>query len=182
MSRAGGGAHVFVDESKAGDYLLAAATVARGDLTKARGHVKSLRHRGSSSIHMRTESDQSKRRIIDGLIDFKFETMMVVGRRDGPELDRRRDCLATVARHCALMGAARLVIERDDSLVSHDRQSLVTEARRLDTMPEYVWLARNEEPLLWVSDAVAWCYAKGGQWRSRAQPLVCSEVPAATAL
>lgn len=45
MSRANGGADVFVDESKAGNFLLAAATVARGGLTKARRHVKTLRHR-----------------------------------------------------------------------------------------------------------------------------------------
>lgn len=36
----------------------------------------------------------------------------------------------------------------------------------------YVHLKRHEEPLLWVSDAVAWCHQKGGPWIARAAPLV----------
>ena len=38
---------------------------------------------------------------------------------------------------------------------------------------EYIWRNRNEEPLLWVPDAVAWSYAKGGKYRADIQPLVC---------
>ncbi|GAB90929.1 hypothetical protein GORHZ_119_00580 [Gordonia rhizosphera NBRC 16068] len=30
------------------------------------------------------------------------------------------------------------------------------------------------EPMLWVSDAVVWCYAKGGEWRRRVQPVINS--------
>ena len=34
----------------------------------------------------------------------------------------------------------------------------------------------HEYPLLWVSDAVAWCYSSGGDWMRRAEPLVESRL------
>lgn len=178
MSRAEPGAHVFTDESKSKAYLMAATAVPKSDLAEARKHVRNLRHRGSQSIHMRKESDRSKRIVVDGLLDFGFQVTMVLGRYSGPELGRRKDCLATIVRGCAADQAERLVIERDDSLVKHDQELLFEEVHSLGGGPDYTWLSRNEEPLLWVSDAVAWCYAQGGSWRGRVRPLIRAEMSA----
>lgn len=127
---------------------------------------------------MRKESERTKRRIVDGLVDYGFSTTVVVSDQ-GNELAQRMACLATVFRDCAAKNAARLVIERDDSVLVHDRRLLVSESQRVKSVPfDYVWLARNDDPLLWVSDAAAWCYAQGGVWRSRVGPLICEEVTA----
>jgi hypothetical protein len=40
----------------------------------------------------------------------------------------------------------------------------------------YEHLKPHEEPLLWVPDAVAWCYGNGGDWRRRVAPLVARSV------
>lgn len=40
---------------------------------------------------------------------------------------------------------------------------------------EYHWLQRNQEPLLWVPDAVAWSYARGRAERQRVNPLIAGD-------
>jgi hypothetical protein len=47
----------------------------------------------------------------------------------------------------------------------------VREAGCTETL-RYRHLRAHEEPLLAIPDAVAWCWAKGGEWRSRVEPLV----------
>lgn len=36
----------------------------------------------------------------------------------------------------------------------------------------YEHMRPHEEPILWVSDAVAWAYGAGGDWRRRVTPAV----------
>jgi hypothetical protein len=36
----------------------------------------------------------------------------------------------------------------------------------------YEHVDSTAEPLLWISDAVAWCFGAGGDWRCRASPLI----------
>lgn len=78
-----------------------------------------------------------------------------------------------VVRDLAAVGGTRLVIERDESLVQADRAALF-QSVRAHGVPElrYEHPRAHEEPMLWVSDAVAWCYGKGGAWRARVEPLV----------
>lgn len=40
--------------------------------------------------------------------------------------------------------------------------------------PEYRQLPAKQEPLLWISDAVAWCHQRGGEWREMSAPIVVS--------
>lgn len=57
--------------------------------------------------------------------------------------------------------------------MSADRRliaSVLHEERNTDL--KYQHAAPHEYPLLWVSDAVAWCYSNGGDWMRRAEPLV----------
>lgn len=75
----------------------------------------------------------------------------------------------------AIEATTRLTIEQDDSLVAADRAYLYDAVRR-HRAPDLVYhhCRPQEEPLLWVSDAVVWCYAKGGEWRRRVQPIIGS--------
>lgn len=66
------------------------------------------------------------------------------------------------------------MIERDDSLVRQDRQTLyeaVAKAGCRDTM-RYDHLRAHEECLLSIPDAVAWCWSHGRPWRGRVAPMV----------
>ena len=70
---------------------------------------------------------------------------------------------------------AGLYLEKDDSSFETDKRVLARTFAGYQYHPRYVFPKAHEEPLLWVSDAVAWCYQKRGPWVRVAAPLV-SEV------
>ena len=70
--------------------------------------------------------------------------------------------------------ASLLVLERDDSLIGWDNQRLIEFTRAAgcrDTLA-YQHRRAEAEALLAIPDAVAWCWAKGGDWRPRIQAAV----------
>lgn len=69
--------------------------------------------------------------------------------------------------------AQRLVLDQDDSLAAADRR-LIADHLRSSGYRDLVYMHQKsrEEPLLWVSDAVAWCHQKGGLWVREVAPLV----------
>jgi hypothetical protein len=169
-------AHVFVDESKAHGYLLAAAVLLADDLAYARKTVVGLRLRGQRGIHFKKEQDSRRRTIVGSLADTGASVLIydAVGYRS--ELIARQACLERLIEDLASLGAGVLTLDRDDSLVESDRQWLyraVRAAGSADTVT-YQHRRRSEECLLTVPDAVAWCWAKGGNWKRLAQPLVKS--------
>lgn len=170
--------HVFIDESKERDYTLVAATIASNDLTQLRRSVQDLRHSGARCIHMSKEGAASRKRIAGGMSRLPLTTHVVTCARPLSELDRRLACLAHVLDQCELAQCFSLVIELDESIQSHEKQFFVQECRNRQLHPDfaYTWRRRNDEPLLWVSDVVAWGYTKGGGWRQRVSPLISSKV------
>jgi hypothetical protein len=67
-----------------------------------------------------------------------------------------------------------LVIERDETLVGFDRQQLIEfmRAARCEQSIRYVHCLAHDDVLLGLPDAVAWCWAKGGHWRQRVEPII----------
>lgn len=66
-----------------------------------------------------------------------------------------------------------LVFERDDTWLSWDNQHLIECARAArcrDTLRRQYQRAAGEL-LLAIADAIAWCSAKGGDWRRRIEPV-----------
>ena len=43
----------------------------------------------------------------------------------------------------------------------------------------YEHLSGGQEQLLWVADAVAWCFGAGGDWHRRVAPLIARKVDVA---
>lgn len=171
------GAHIFLDETKERDYTLVAVSVVASDVATVRSEVRRLRHKGAKSIHMRKEGDQSRNRIIAGLLQLPVQAHVIESAdRSLNDLERRFQCLKYVLDMCARSAAARLTIELDQSIVKRERQFLVEEVRRwsLPSNFHYDWLARDQDALLWVSDVVAWSHARGGRWRAAVSPLVYS--------
>ena len=102
-------------------------------------------------------------------------TVYDAGRRYARELDARNACLQSLVEDVADR-EVRLVLERDDSLLEWDRRTLYALARRSGAVDlRYEHLRAAIEPVLAVPDAIAWCWAKGGDWRRRIDPAV-SEV------
>ena len=64
---------------------------------------------------------------------------------------------------------SRICIEQDDSVLEFDRQYMfkAMRIRKLEAGFSYGWIRPRQEPLLWAADAIAWAWARGGEWRAR---------------
>jgi hypothetical protein len=90
----------------------------------------------------------------------------------------RQRCLALLAQDLLALRAHRLVLDTRDHRDVHDRHTLQVALGFQPSKTEltYEHLDSTAEPLLWISDAVAWCYGAGGEWRRRANLLVTERV------
>ena len=159
------GEQIFVDESKQRDYLLVAGMVLPDDLATTRAVMRGLALGGQRRVHMAKESDPRRRSIAAAICETGVQaTIYDAGRSNRSELDARRACLHPLVVDAAAISAAMLVLEQDDSLLRWDNQQLVEITREVGCreMLRYEHRRAAAEQLLAVPDAIAWCWAKGG--------------------
>ena len=169
------GAHLFVDESKARDYLMVAAVIVPADLIAARTFARSLIYKGQPRLHMKKESDARKKQIAAAIVAAGVQSVVYRAPHPvGQELSARAACLKALVKDAAGSNAHRLVLERDDSLEKWDNQQLIELTRKFNCRNtlRYSHLRASQEQLLGLADAVAWCWAKGGHWRTRIEGAV----------
>jgi hypothetical protein len=167
--------HVFVDETKARDYIMVAAVVVPGDLRAIRRELNDLMLPGQRRLHMRAERDARKRALADTIASLPLSsTVYCAGRQYRTDLERRRACPEQLVRDLADQGRVQLTLELDETLLSAHRQQLIEVTRETGCADRLHY--RHEraatEPLLALPDAIAWCYAKGGHWRGRVSPVI----------
>jgi hypothetical protein len=167
--------HVLVDESKQRGYLLVASVVVPSDLDSVRRVLRGLVLPGQRRLHMKDESESRKRSIATAIaVSGVTATIYDAGRRYRDERARRAACLHALVLDAARRGDAMLVLEQDDTLLSWDNQRLIEFTRQAgcrDTL-RYEHRRAASELLLAAPDAVAWCWAKGGDWRRRIESIV----------
>ncbi len=166
--------HIFVDETKRGGYLLVASAVVPGDLDSTRRMLRGLVLPGQRRLHMKDESDSRKRSIATAVaVSGVTATIYGAGRRHRNERERRAACLTALVVDAAARDDAMLVLEQDDTLVVADRK-LLYRATREAGCPDLRYEHRRAavEQLLALPDSIAWCWAKGGDWRRRIEPVV----------
>lgn len=166
--------HAFVDESKQRGLLVVAAVLSSADVTAVRRDVEGLHLRAQRRIHFKDESDGRKRTILDVLTGTPVRLRLYECPSERHELAAREACPTRIVEDLAVLGGERLVIERDDSTILHDKRTLYQAVGKVGVRGslQYVHLRAKEETLLALPDAFAWCYAKGGEWRRLIQELV----------
>lgn len=164
---------LFVDESKVKGYTMVAAVVVPGDVARLRRDVRSLVLPGQRRIHFTKERPERKRLILSRLTSFGAQAHVFhcVAKS---QVRGREACLTGIVAHAAQHAHTKIVIERDESVERSDRQILFREVRRqgLGDALSYALEAPHNEPLLWVADAIAWGYTKGGEWKHRVDPMI----------
>jgi hypothetical protein len=171
-------AHIYVDESKAKGYLLVAATVVRSQASASRRELGSLILPGQRGLHMRSESDSRRREIADSIVrigeTLGVDAVIFDAGRSGTEKDRRSRCLEAIIANLSVDDQVHIVLDLDESLQNWDRQRLIelTRAAGLSDRITYEHRTRHSELLLAIPDAIAWCWARGGDWRRRIRPVV----------
>ncbi|MCR6711417.1 MAG: hypothetical protein NVV57_01435 [Demequina sp.] len=169
------GAHVFVDESKSRDYIVVATAIAPLDLVDVAKELRSLVLPGQRRVHFSKESDRRRRAILAVMTSLPVTSHVYVT----TSAKRSRDLLLEVLVADLLEArATSLVIERDESLVAVDQAVIHRSMTTANQGPHLRWMhdSPTTEPRLWISDAVAWSYARGGDWRRRVQPILAAVV------
>ncbi len=167
---------VFVDESKARGYFVVATAVGAGELQPAERVLRGLLKPGQRRLHFKSESDSRRRQILSRIctLDVRVSAWVVTQR---PDREARPLSLGALSEEAVRAGVAQLIIERDESLERADRRLIADAIRRAGSSEmQYRHVAPHEHPLLWVSDAVAWCFTNGGDWVRRVEPVVASRI------
>jgi len=165
------GDHVFVDESKARGYILAATAVSQIAIRQAEKALRGLLKPGQRRLHFTRESDSRRRLIVSRMVELEVAVSVWVA-KNRADKEARPLLLEALAAEAARALASRITIESDASLDSADRRIIAGVVRREGVSLTYRHAAPHEEPVLWVSDAIAWCYSRGGDWTRRVGPLV----------
>jgi hypothetical protein len=157
------GDHVFVDETKARDYLLVAAAIRPADLSVARKLIRDLTLRGQPRLHMKKESDSRKRQILNGIVALHpVVTIFRAGSHHHTDLGRHERCLRALVEDCAQAQRGVLCLEATRAAGARDLA--------------YRHEAASSEPLLAIPDAIAWAWARGGDWQRRCHEVVARVV------
>lgn len=170
-------ARLFVDETKAKGYVVVAAVAPATDLTRLRRELSKLVLPGQLALHMKGERDARRRQIADTIVRMGATGMSAIvydaGRRGPTERDSRGRCItALVDDTLSRYEQAEIVFDLDETLRQFDRQRMIECTRGLGDRITYRHAHRHTEPLLAIPDAIAWCWAKGGDWRRRIEPVV----------
>lgn len=165
--------HMFVDESKRGGYLLAATLIAPNALHSARVMMRELLFPGCRRVHFKTEQDSRRRLIVSRMVHSGHQVHIYSGRGHSEQV--RTLLLERLTSDAIDAGVTRLVLDSRDNIGNkRDRSTLgnQTKAREAGMVHEHIesWT----EPALWISDAAAWCYGAGGDWKRRIAPITAS--------
>ena len=163
--------HVFVDETKTKDYVVAAATLPASEVTQARKALRGLLLPRQDRIHFAKEKDAYRDRVLHVMRGLEVQVTLYIARTKDQRAGRAA-CLTAVVEDVLKDRATHLVIERDESLVRSDLELISDLLYPVTDKPAYRLEVPRSEPLLWISDAVCWCHQRGGRWIDAARPLV----------
>ena len=146
-----------------GTYLLVAAVAEAGRCEELRQTVRSLLYKKQKRLHWRDEEAPRRTKIAETVGGLQMTATVVIGMplAKSKQERARRKCAETLLPHLQAMGVTQVVMEaRTPSLIEADRRMITAlRGKRLITPELRVDTARaQEEPLLWVPDAIAGAY------------------------
>ena len=163
---------VFVDESKSHGYWVVATASSVASTSDSEKALRSLLKPGQRRLHFKSERDSRRRKILSRMTELDVRVGVWATRRL-PDKEARIRCLTSLTREAGRARVSDLIIERDESVTQADRRIIAAALRAESaTGVHYEHVQPHEQPLLWVSDAVAWCCSNGGDWMRRVRPLV----------
>ena len=162
----------FVDESIRGQrYLLCCTLVQAQNIPTVRRQIESMRTK-RRRIHFNSSSVAIKKDFINLLFNLPIKSLVLVGNVDHRThwFEARRKVLGELIIELQQLGVERVIIEsRGDD--SDDVRTILSTRTKQSRLYFEHRLAKNE-PVLWIPDAIAWCYGAGGFWASKIESLV----------
>jgi hypothetical protein len=158
---------VYVDENKARGFRLAAVLTQDSDARRARAALRGHVAAGAHRVHFVKERPARRRAILATIASLGVIVVVIEAPIGCRASEQRHATIAELTRWACAMGARRIVVERDENSIALDRRVIES---ALAGLPggrelEYAHVPARSEPLLWTADAVAWSWARGGEWR-----------------
>jgi len=164
--------HAFLDESRRGTtYLIAVTLVRSRDLDAMRSVMRGLVKHGQRRVHFNDESDRRRKDVLARISALGVRAHVWTCKHNNDAVARSA-CLVGMIPRLVDLGVARLVLESCQHQDAADRRVLAAGVRKAGGSFMYEHLRPAEDPLLWVSDAIAWSYGAGGEWRRRSIDLI----------
>jgi hypothetical protein len=164
--------HGFLDESRRGATYLVAVTLVRSrDLDAMRSVMRGLVKRGQRRIHFNDEGDRQRKEVLAQISALGVRAYVWTCKHNSDALARSA-CLFDMIPRLVDLDVSRLVLESCQHQDAADRRVLAAGVRKFGGAFTYEHLRPVEDPLLWISDAIAWSYGAGGDWRRRAVELI----------
>jgi hypothetical protein len=136
--------------------------------------MRSLRVAGERKVHFTHERDSIKKDVAAALVASEVRTRVYAGRGQADAVRARG--LRAAVRDLSGEGLRRLVLDarwhdgnQSDRGIIH---ATLLHAHACPDAVTYEHMSSHEEPILWIADAVAWCYGAGGDWWRRVKPIV----------
>ena len=164
--------HAFADESlRKGQYLMCATSVPISEMQETRKALRRLRLSGQRRIHFTNESDSRRKSVLTTLASLQASSSIyTVSSRD--QTAARKAILLKMVADLRTNGITRLVLDSRQVQDQKDRSSIhAILDRHPDWVFEYSHQPSAHEPILWIPDAVAWAWGRGGEWRRRVERL-----------
>lgn len=167
---------VYLDESKSKNYLLVAVIVEPGIAKSIRSRMLKLRMPGQKHLHFVSERDSRRKFILSEIrrMEFRARAYSAVGYS---QTRGRDECLNLLLDDIETLEASIITFEKDESAENSDRLLLHRglHSRGLARKVEYRFMPKSAEPIIWIADAIAWSYARGGDFKRRVDPLIEKE-------
>ena len=156
---------IFIDESKARDFILCSVTITEQKIALSRSAVRKLVMPGQRFVHFVSESRRRKLQILKRLREIDFDVKFLVVRTGSPA-ERREVAIKALVEGLHSEGYCQLIFDEDVTYTVSDRLIVRTELESLGVIEKvsYSHVPSRHEPLLWIPDAMAWTFAKGGHW------------------
>lgn len=159
--------HAFVDESVRGSSYYMCVTLISSDMVAmTRRRLGSLKLPGQRRIHFAAESDRRRRALLREIAVLK--TASVIYRADNrDQITARSAIIKRMLSDLCKAGVDRLVLESRKGQDGRDRSTIHRVSRTTPKpIPAYTHLNPVSEPMLWIPDAVAWAWGRGGRWKT----------------
>jgi hypothetical protein len=167
----------FVDETKAHGFTFVVVAVAASHVGRCRARMAKLPRRGQSALHFNKESNATKANAYRVIAAMPVTATMVMVPPGVRPVAARERAVRHVARRALEAEPQRIVFELDAAAVVNDRRWLSSELSRCPQI-EYQHLGKNDDPMLWAADGIAWAVHRGGRWRSMIEHLIIATVEA----
>ncbi|WP_143028020.1 hypothetical protein [Lentzea albidocapillata] len=133
--------------------------------------MRGLVKRGQRRIHFNDESDRQRKVVLAQISALGARAYVWTCKHNNDALARSA-CLFDMIPRLVELDVSRLVLESCQHQDAADRRVLASGIRKFGGAFMYEHLKPTEDPLLWISDAIAWSYGAGGDWRRRAGDLI----------